>query len=372
MKRLLMTVLLALSGNILYAAENVVLITIDGVRWQETFRGLDRELANDDEYSERQQELLDRFWRDDDNERASLLMPFIHQTVMKQGIVVGNRDIGSCARLTNDYNFSYPGYNEILSGVINDDINSNAMRANPEKTFLELLSSNPDFKDRMAAFGSWDVFPYIYNTERSGLPVNVGALDTPKTEFERILNQLQADVSAHWPTVRHDAFTHHYALSWLRERQPRVLHIAYGEPDDFAHDGRYDEYVLATRRVDRFIEEVWNTLQSLDGYRDRTVVFITVDHGRGESPTDSWMHHASQRAVQQYMQSLAQRFPQGIEGSDAIWMAALGPGVPAAGQITTDDCLTGDRIAATLMTLLGEDPARYNAAMGSAMQEFLP
>ncbi|ALO47184.1 alkaline phosphatase family protein [Pseudohongiella spirulinae] len=372
MKQLLMAAVLTLTGNILHAAEHVVLITIDGVRWQEAFRGLDRELALDDEYSERQQELLDLFWHDDANQRASLVMPFIHHTVMHQGVVVGNRDLGSCARLTNDYNFSYPGYNEILSGVINDDINSNAKRPNPEKTFLELLSANEQFGGRMAAFGSWDVFPYIYNTERSGIPVNVGPLAAPLTDFEHTLNLLHRDISAHWPTVRHDAFTHHYALSWLRERRPRVVHIAYGEPDDFAHDGRYDEYVLATRRVDRFVEEVWSTLQDIDGYRDNTVMFVTVDHGRGETPRDSWMHHASERAVQQYMQSLAQRFPQGIEGSDAIWMAALGPGVPASGQITTEECLTADRIAATLMTLLGEDPAKYNAVMGRVMREFLP
>jgi hypothetical protein len=372
MRYAILAAALIFASNALKAAENVVLITIDGVRWQEMFRGLDRELALHDTYSSRQEELIEQFWREDASERAALLMPFLHATVMQAGTVVGNRDVGSCARLINDYNFSFPGYNEILSGVVNDAINSNAKQPNPERTFLELLSQNSDFRGRVAAFGSWDVFPFIYNTQRSGIPVNTGLAETPINEFEVTLNQLQKDISPHWPTVRHDAFTHHYALSWLRERRPRVVHIAYGEPDDFAHDGKYDEYALATRRVDGFIQEVWETVQSLETYRDNTVMFITVDHGRGEQPLESWQHHASQRAVEQYMQSLAEQYPQGIVGSDAIWMAALGPGVPAQGLIGTTDCLSGDRIAATLMTLLGEDSDAYNGAMGRAMPEFLP
>ncbi|MEO1982643.1 MAG: DUF1501 domain-containing protein, partial [Fuerstiella sp.] len=54
---------------------------------------------------------------------------------------------------------------------------------------------------------------------------------------------------------------------------------AYGETDDFAHDGKYDEYILAAHRTDRFIREIWDIVQSTNGYRDNTVLFVTVDHG---------------------------------------------------------------------------------------------
>lgn len=367
---LLMLILSILSGPV-RAAENVVLITIDGVRWQELFRGLDQGLAEHRDYSARSEELMAEFWRESAAERRGLIMPFVYQVLAEQGVMIGDRDQGSCARMSNDWNFSFPGYNEILSGVTNDAINSNAKVPNPERTFLELLQRNPAFAGRAAAFGSWDVFPYIYNVDRSGIPVNTGIASEPANDFERFLNTLQRDVSPHWPTVRHDAFTHHYALSYLREQQPRVLHIAYGEPDDFAHDGKYDEYVFASRQVDGFIEEVWQTLQSLDQYRDNTALFITVDHGRGEEPLATWQHHASQRAVEQYMTGLAM-YENGIEGSDAIWMAAMGPGIPARGPVVPDTCLSADAIAATLMQWLGEDYRGYNDAMAAPMKEFLP
>lgn len=369
--RLLVMIVITLFSGPIRAAENVVLITIDGVRWQELFRGLDRRLAEHEDYSARSEELMAGFWRESAAERRGLIMPFVYQVLTEQGVMIGDRDQGSCARMSNDWNFSFPGYNEILSGVTNDAINSNAKVPNPERTFPELLQQNPAFAGRAAAFGSWDVFPYIYNVDRSGIPVNTGVASEPANDFERFLNTLQQDVSPHWPTVRHDAFTHHYALSYLREQQPRILHIAYGEPDDFAHDGKYDEYVFASRRVDGFIEEVWQTLQSLDQYRGNTALFVTVDHGRGEEPVESWQHHASQRAVEQYMTGLAM-YKNGIEGSDAIWMAAMGPGIPARGTVVPDTCLSADAIAATLMQWLGEDYRDYNDAMAAPMKEFLP
>lgn len=354
-----------------HAADNVVLITIDGVRWQEVFSGIDAALTGNETYTSAQERLMAEFWHDDPAQRAQKLMPFLHNTIMKQGTVVGDHNKGSCAVLTNNWNFSYPGYNEILSGVVNDAINSNAAVPNPEKTILELLSANPAYAGRMAAFASWDVFPAIYNVERSGIPVNIGLTENPASEFEVMLNTLHQDVSPHWPTVRHDAFTHHYALSWLTRTQSRLVHIAYGEPDDFAHEGDYDEYVLATRRVDGFIEEIWNTLQSLDYYKNNTAIFITVDHGRGEEPEDAWLHHASQRAVEGYMTGLAADYPRGIVGSENIWMAAIGTGVPVKGLLQTATCLQANQIAATLMSWMGEDYVRYNAAMGLPMQAFM-
>jgi hypothetical protein len=71
------------------------------------------------------------------------------------------------------------------------------------------------------------------------------------------------------------------------------------------------------------------------------------------------------------MQSLA-RYEEGIVGSDAVWMAAIGPGVPASGLVGIgEECLTSNRIAATLLKLLGEDYRVFDPGMGAPMPEFL-
>lgn len=354
------------------AADNVVLITLDGLRWQEVFSGIDRRLAEHDEYSLKQNELMTRFWRNSPTDRAQRLLPFLHDTVFAGGTVVGNRNAGSCAAVNNPWYFSYPGYSEILTGVVNESIDSNGKNYNPERTIHELLEQMPSYRDSTGAFASWDVFPYIFNVPRSGIHVNAFSPEpNPGNEFEELLNTLHTDIPTPWPTVRNDAFTHHYAMSWFRRQRPRLLYIAYGETDDFAHDGSYDEYILAAHRTDRFIAEIWDMVQSTEGYRDNTVLFITVDHGRGYDPIETWQHHASERSLDGYMQSLAQ-YESGIVGSEATWMAAIGPGISDQGLVTTgNDCLTNDRIAATLLEVLGIDYTELNPDMGAPLTEFL-
>ncbi len=353
----------------IYGADNVVLITFDGLRWQEVFSGIDENLATHQDYSPQSDLIMQRFWDGNANDRAEALLPFIHQTVFAQGSYAGNRRDGSCAAVSNDWYFSYPGYSEILTGVVNPTIDSNSKVPNTEATFLELLESNSLYSEQTAAFASWDVFPFIFNVERSGVHVNAFSIEaSPADAQETFLNKLQNAIPSPWPTVRNDVFTHQYALSYLRREQPKVLFISYGETDDFAHDGKYDEYVFAANRTDGFIKEIWSTLQSIDQYRDNTVLFITVDHGRGESPLQSWMHHSSQQATTRANSGLVE-YADGIVGSEATWFAVMGPGVVSGRQIQTDkNCITSNRIAATLMEFLGEDYRDYNPAMGAPIQ----
>jgi arylsulfatase A-like enzyme len=241
---------------------------------------------------------------------------------------------------------------------------------NPNRTVLEWLNAQADFADKVAAVASWDVFPAIINTERSGMPVNVGPLERPRTDEEVLLQRLHGEIPQHWPTVRHDAFTHQHALAALRHDKPRVLYIAYGETDDFAHDGRYDQVLHAAARTDGYLRELWETLQADDYYRDSTVLLLTTDHGRGESPLETWQHHASKASLTGYMQSLAE-YEDGIVGSDAIWIAGVGPGIAAQGLVATQDCAGANQIASTLLRLLGRDWQDFNAAAGAPLTGLL-
>lgn len=370
--RAALAVYLIAGGTFVFAAENVVLVTLDGLRWQELFAGLDARLTASAEYSPGQQALIERFGSESGEESAAKMFPFLHSTVFEQGSYVGDLNRNSCAQVANDWYFSYPGYSEILTGTVNPTINSNAKMPNPEQSFMELLDGVPGFEGRSAAFASWDVFPFIFNVERSGLHVNAFAVEqNPQSDFERLLNTLSRDTPPPWPTVRNDSFTHHYAMSYFKRELPRVLYVSYGETDDFAHDGKYDEYVFAANRTDRFIGELWELIQATPSHTDNTVLFVAVDHGRGSDPIETWQHHASKTSVSGYMSSLSQ-YENGIEGSEAVWMAAIGPGIATNGLIATGtDCLTNNRIAATLLQLLGVEYQSLNPAMGAPLEQFL-
>lgn len=362
--------LLSLHVFPVFAAENILLITLDGVRWQEVFTGIDRDLAVEKKYAAQSDKLMKSFWSDSPKIRAEKLMPFLHKTVFPKGTVVGDRNRRSCAQVSNPWYFSYPGYSEILTGIVDPSIDSNKKVPNRQKTFMELLKPDKRFREKMAAFASWDVFPYIFNTERSGLYVNAFHNDyKPRNALESTLNQLQEDIPTPWTTVRHDAFTHHYAKSYIETEKPRIIYIAYGETDDFAHDGKYDQYIFAANKADGFIAEMWRLLQSMPHYRDNTVMFITVDHGRGTDPMEAWQHHASKATMSRRKNSPV-KYKEGIVGSDSTWMAAIGPDVPSKGLVETSDCLTSNRIAATLLAYLGLDYRELNSEMGSPLLEF--
>jgi len=185
------------------------------------------------------------------------------------------------------------------------------------------------------------------------------------TEKSRWLNAASAAAPSLWRTVRLDFLTHGYAMQALENQQPRVLYIAYGETDDFAHDGSYDRYIDAAHRTDRMLSNLWAWLQADPFYRDNTTLLITTDHGRGGAP-DGWMNHASPAATEKLGIEDA---PDGVPGSDQTWFAAIGPHVKAEGLISGK--WTQSQIAATALISLQLDPKTLMQQADGAMDELL-
>lgn len=351
-------VFLVTLGSICHAqdrkTENVFIITLDGLRWQELYSGADSALIGNKAYVKEPDALREMFWAATPEERRKKLLPFIWSTVEREGQLYGNRKYQNNVNCSNKMWFSYPGYNEILTGAADDQrINSNNKVNNPNITILEYLNRRDRYRGKVAAFASWDVFPFIINEERSGVPVNAGYenVEGPSlTEREQLLNELQNSLPKFWESVRLDGFTHYYALEYLKKNSPKMMYIAYGETDDFAHGGKYDEYLKSTRQTDAFIEGLWHWAQSDDRYKGNTTFIITTDHGRGTDPLDSWRSHGS-------------KFP----GTDQIWIAVIGPDTPAMGEVKEPGQYYQNQIAKTVAAFLGEDfPATPGAGAAIA------
>ena len=340
MKNILIVLICLLSGPILaQKTENVVLITLDGLRWQEVFAGADSLLVDDSGYVGNPEALTQSFWNPDPRKRREMLMPFFWSTLASEGQLYGNRKYDNKVDCSNTMWFSYPGYNEILTGFAdNERINSNDKINNPNVTVLEFLNQQSEFKGKVAAFSSWDVFPFIINEDRSGISVNAGFEKATEnlTEKEQLLNQLQDEIRGPWGGVRFDAFTHHYAMEELKKNKPKVLFISYGETDDYAHGGRYDQYLYSAKQTDAYIGELWNYLQSDPQYKDKTTLIITTDHGRGTNPKSTWKGHGSD-----------------ISDAGQIWIALIGPDSPALGEVKQAGQLYQNQVARTISAALG-------------------
>jgi hypothetical protein len=317
--------------------DNVLIVTLDGFRWQEMFAGYDATLnTKADGGVAKPETLAARFDRPTPEARREALLPFLWTVVAREGQILGDPARRSRVRITNGLWFSYPGYNEMLAGFADPRVDSNDKKVNPNPTVLEWLNRRYGFAGRVAAFGSWDVLPFIVASERSGLHANGDGppvLD-PATDRDRLLNAFSEDLPAYWAGERFDAPTMQGALEHLRTRQPRVLYVMLGETDEWAHGRRYDLYLDAASRSDRFVRRLWEEAQALPAYRGRTALVLATDHGRGSTPAD-WTDHG-----------------QKVPAAESIWMAVMGPGTPALGLRDGVDA-TQSQLAATVAALLG-------------------
>ncbi|HTK80933.1 MAG TPA: phosphoglyceromutase [Bacteroidota bacterium] len=335
----LLTLPLSLSAQ--SKIENLIIVTCDGLRWQDVFTGMDSAIANNKKFFQGDSAgIFKAYWNDDVKERRKKLFPFLWTTIAKEGQIYGNRALGTRVDNANPYWFSYPGYSEIFCGFVDTAINSNEYKPNPNTNLLEYLNGQSQFGGRVAAFCAWDAFDRILNEPRSKFPV-VSAFDdcggsTPNSN-EQLLNKLRKDSFKPWDSEEcFDVFTHYEAMEYLTIHHPKVMYIAYGETDEDAHSGHYKDYLNAAHQDDAWLKQIWEYVQGDANYRNKTALFVTVDHGRGGKQKEKWTSHG-----------------QSIEDAHEIWFAVIGPGIPAKGEIQGELQLFQKQFAQTMASLLG-------------------
>jgi hypothetical protein len=327
--------------------ENVVLITLDGVRIQEIFGGLDEAVAREVVKKGRAEDsaLWQRYWAATADERRRTLMPFLWGTLLAEhGAVAGNPAAGSVMRVTNRHRFSYPGYSEIATGAAHDaEIASNDNRRNPFPSVFEIVRRERNLDRRaVATFASWETFRWIVEHEEGATTVNAGlqAYEHPDHDVQ-VLSGWQFETRTPWEGIRHDVYTWRFARAHLATYRPRLLWIALDETDDWAHDGRYDRVLDTLTRFDAALSDLWGWLQAHEQYRGKTTIVITTDHGRGTGPT-AWRDHGKD-----------------IEGAQDVWVAIAGPDVTRRGEWRDMPAIYQNQIAATIASLLGVEYQRF-------------
>jgi hypothetical protein len=320
-------------------AGNLIVITVDGFRWQEIFSGADEDLINNVESTADTATMKMLYWADNEMERRQKLMPFFWSILAKKGQLFGNRHFDNKVNTANIYTFSYPGYNEIFTGNTDLLVASNDKKNNANVNVLEFLNNKEEFRGRVVAFTSWDVFPFILNEERSGMLVNSGyesIVEDLPSEDQKIINRVQEEAIPNKGGVRHDQLTFLTAKAYMQQHLPKVVFLGLGETDEYAHARRYDLYLEQANKVDRMLAELWHWVQTTPGYKDNTTLLITTDHGRGRLDKN-WTSHSSF-----------------IRGSSQTWLAMIGPTIQPLGEIKQDQQLYQEQIADMIAGLVGE------------------
>ncbi len=355
-------------------APNVVLVTLDGVRAQDIFGGLDAAVLRartDREGRLEDDALYRRYGAGTPQARREKLMPFLWGTLLRRhGFIAGDAAVGSRVRAGNAIRLSAPGYVELLTGRARDGaVDGNDKRRHPFPTVLEFVRERLRLAPgQVATFGSWDRFELLPEHVAGATYVNAGFMpyDSPDPGVGggggggggggagrggggggrgpggaavRALDAVQASART-WPEERFDAFTAAFALDYLRRERPRLLYVALGDADEWAHAGNYAFVLESLRQADDFLRELWTWLQSQPRYRGRTTLIVTTDHGRGATPRD-WTDHGP-----------------GVEGAQDAWIAVAGAGVGRRGEWRDSPELRLGQVAATIASAFGLDYAQ--------------
>jgi len=111
-----------------------------------------------------------------------------------------------------------------------------------------------------------------------------------------------------------DEFTFLVATEVLRRFAPSLLTITFSDME-VAHFGSYSLHMAGISTVDRLVYELWNQLQSLPAYKDKTTLFVLPEFGRDldGSSTNGFFNHR-----------------QNTESTRVTWMMCLGDAVRKA------------------------------------------
>ncbi len=318
----------------------LVIITFDGLRWQELFSGADEGLVESTRFVRNPSALKAAYWRETPQERRETLMPFVWSYVPQHGYLIGNRNKNSLMQVSNAMHFSYPGYSEMFCGwADNERINSNDPNPNPNVSVLEVVNQDPRYKGKVMMYSSWQSIRFAMNNDRGGFPGSAGHEPSyTNSEVARMMQDIDAGIAdgGIGPTERLDCVTFGMALETLRAEHPKVFYVGFGDTDSYAHKGRYDLYLDAAHWTDLYIRRIVEYCESDPFYKGKTTYLLTCDHGRGNGA--AFRHHGDH-----------------IRGAKDTWFMAFGKGVPVKGETADNGIFYTKQLAATIADILGVD-----------------
>jgi hypothetical protein len=75
-------------------------------------------------------------------------------------------------------------------------------------------------------------------------------------------------------------------LEVMDSDKPRLMFINFGVTDHTAHSNKWELYTEAIQNCDQLVGQLWQKVQATPGYKDATTLVFTTDHGRHSDKPD--------------------------------------------------------------------------------------
>jgi hypothetical protein len=320
----------------------VVLVVLDGARWQEVFVGGDPQLSAGTGAPA---------------PSADALMPHLHALVAERGSALGAPGAGPAIAASGPNFVSLPGYTEIFTGRSRHDCADNDCARTRVPTVMDEVRARSPRPSDVAVFASWEKIERAASVDPGSLVVSTGRSWTAHSESLRddaatrdaLAQGARADAFPGHDDFRPDRFTAALALGYLEAKRPRLMFLGLGEPDEYAHRGDYGGYLASLHAADDTIGQLFTVLGRMGARGEHTTVILTADHGRGR---DYRVH--------------GRAFPE----SARVWLVAAGGGIEARGFAHAARPHHLADVAPTVRALL-DVPADVAPASGAPLEELL-
>jgi hypothetical protein len=271
--------------------DQVVLVAIDGARWQDVF-------AKD------------------------ATLPTLRRFMTTDGVSVGAPGYGEMHASGPNY-VSLPGYTEIFTG------RTSACRSNDcapvdQRTIVDEVI---DGGGEAAVISSWEMIDRAAAREPSRVVLSTGRRRVAHAEEldAKVFDEgARAGPGCGIGEYRQDAQTIRLALDYFAHHSPRFAFVGLGDTDEHAHRDDRVGYMEALHTADAFLARLEPLLS------EHSALIVTADHGRAANFRDHGMMPEAAR----------------------VWLVARGAGIDARGPLDASPVRLAD-IAPTVRCLLG-------------------
>lgn len=296
----------------------LVLVTIDGVRWEDVFVTGRRDARRDIAES----------------------MPSLRRLVRERGLALGGPGCNHDLRASGPNFVSLPGYLEMFTGTTTT-CTHNECAPVQSATVIDEARSVAKRPGDVAVFSSWGKYGHAVARDRRAIVLSAGASVTSgrapafgAAKDDAELRSLLAvgAASSGYPghgDYRPDEHTARLALRYLEVAEPRLLVIGLGDADEYAHRGDIAGYRRAIRRADDVLGDLDRVLARMGD--KETAVLVTTDHGRSRS-----------------LRAHGALFPE----SQRVFLAAFGSGIARRGVTCAAEPLRLSHLAGAMRALL--------------------
>jgi hypothetical protein len=254
-------------------SDTVIVLTLDGVRWQDVFLGSDPTLG------------------DAPRQSRAASVPELHAALERSGAALGAPGSGSQFEVAGRANWSLPGYNELFSGTARHHCRTNECARVKRATLADDLARNAA-PEEVAVIASWGRLEKAATHQpgqffvSSGQNVRYGEVTLPKDLRALYRAGQHVDPSPGYADYRPDRFTAAFALAYLEHYRPKFLFVGLGDTDEYAHRDDYASYLEALEQADSWFGRLLDSIEHLNESGHPTTLFVTTDHGRAQEFVD--------------------------------------------------------------------------------------